>query len=84
MELANHGIVVEKPQDAIRDTYTLEFLTVEDTQLKDENDLEKRIIRNLETFLLELGKGFTFVKEQYPMRVNNSTFKCDLVFYHRI
>lgn len=76
--------MVEKPQDAIRDTYTLEFLTVEDTQLKDENDLEKRIIRNLETFLLELGKGFTFVKEQYPMRVNNSTFKCDLVFYHRI
>lgn len=84
LELANRGIVVEKPQDAIRDTYTLEFLNVEDSQLKDENDLEKRIIRNLETFLLELGKGFTFVKEQYPMRVNNSTFKCDLVFYHRI
>jgi hypothetical protein len=38
----------------------------------------------LQEFLLELGKGFTFVKEQYPMRINNKTYHCDLVFYHRI
>lgn len=84
LALANEGIIVEKPADAIRDTYTLDFLNVESERLKDEKDLEKRIIRNLETFLLELGKGFTFVKEQYPMKVNNKTYKCDLVFYHRI
>lgn len=84
LELANEGIVIEKPEDAIRDTYTLEFLNVEGRELEDEDDLERRIIRNLEVFLLELGKGFTFVREQYPMRVDNATYKCDLVFYHRI
>ncbi len=38
----------------------------------------------MQVFLLELGKGFTFVKEQFPMNINNHIYKCDLVFYHRI
>ena len=46
--------------------------------------LERKICANLQEFLLELGKGFTFVKEQFPMNINNHIYKCDLVFYHRI
>ena len=47
-------------------------------------ELEQKIIDNLQSFLLELGKGFTFVKQQYPICINNKVYHCDLVFYHRI
>lgn len=49
-----------------------------------EGDLEQRIIDNLQIFLLELGKGFTFVGRQYKITVNNIHYHVDLVFYHRI
>ena len=52
--------------------------------LAKEGDLEQRIIDNLEKFLLELGKGFTFVGRQYKIMVNNIHYRVDLVFYHRI
>ena len=42
------------------------------------------IIDHLQLFLLEMGKGFTFVRRQYPITVNNRHYHCDLVFYHRI
>ena len=57
----------------IKDVYTLEFLNVKDTETIDESELQTRIMRSLESFLLELGLGFTFVKEQYPIRIDNST-----------
>ena len=46
--------------------------------------MEQKIIDNLQKFLLELGKGFTFVGRQYPLTVNNIHYHVDLVFYHRI
>lgn len=46
--------------------------------------LEQRIIDNLQTFLLELGKGFAFIGRQYPLTINNVHYYVDLVFYHRI
>jgi hypothetical protein len=49
-----------------------------------ENDLETRLIDNLQTFLLELGKSFTFVGRQYRIILNNTVYRVDLVFYHRI
>ena len=84
MSLARNGVTIEKPADVIKDVYTLDFLNVKSDELSDESDLENRLIKNLEDFMLELGKGFTFVKEQYPLRINNRTYHCDLVFYHRI
>lgn len=84
LELAHKGIEITKPEDIIKDTYTLEFLNLKTENNFDESELEECIISNLQEFLLELGKGFTFVKRQYPMRIGNRTFKCDLVFYHRI
>ena len=49
-----------------------------------ESELEQRIIYNLQTFLLELGKGFAFIGRQYPITINNVHYHVDLVFYHRI
>ena len=84
IELAQKGITIETPEDVVKDVYTLDFLNIKSEELIDENELEKRLMKKLALFFLELGKGFTFVGEQYPMRINNRTFKCDLVFYHRI
>jgi len=84
LALANKGAIIEKPQDIIKDVYTLEFLNLNADSHYDESELERKICANLQEFLLELGKGFTFVKEQFPMNINNHIYKCDLVFYHRI
>lgn len=84
LELANKGIVIQKPQDIVKDTYTLEFLGLPEIGQYSESDLEQRIIDNLQKFLLELGKGFAFVGRQYPLTVNNTHYYVDLVFYHRI
>lgn len=84
LSLAKEGIEVQKPEDVIKSTYTLEFLNFPELDQYTEGDLEQRIIDNLEKFLLELGKGFTFVGRQYKITVNNVHYRVDLVFYHRI
>ena len=84
LALAKEGIEVQKPEDVIKSTYTLEFLNLPELDQYTESDLEQRIIDNLEKFLLELGKGFTFVGRQYKVTVNNVHYRVDLVFYHRI
>ena len=84
LALAKDGITVQKPEDVVRDSYTLEFLGIQEDYRFSETELEQRIIDNLQMFLLEMGKGFTFVKRQYPITVNNRHYHCDLVFYHRI
>ena len=77
-------LTYDKPEDVIKDTYTLEFLGLPEKERYSEEDLEQKIIDNLQTFLLELGKGFTVVGRQYPLTVNNIHYHVDLVFYHRI
>ena len=84
LELANKGVEINKPEDAIKDTYTLEFLNIPELEQYSESDLEQRIIDNLQKFLLELGKGFTYVGRQYSITINNVHYYVDLVFYHRI
>ena len=84
LALANNGISIDKPEDVIRDSYTLEFLGIPEDYRFSETELEQNIIDHLQLFLLEMGKGFTFVKRQYPITVNNRHYHCDLVFYHRI
>ena len=71
MELANKGVEINKPEDVIKDTYTLEFLNIPELEQYSESDLEQRIIDNLQKFLLELGKGFTYVGRQYVITINN-------------
>lgn len=82
LALAKEGIKIQTPEDIIKDTYTLEFLNISDEYA--ESELENKIIANLQKFLLELGKGFTFVGRQYPIIISGRHYHCDLVFYHRI
>lgn len=84
LKLAQNGIECQSPKDIVKSTYTLEFLDIPEQEKYSENDLEQKIIDNLQKFLLELGKGFTFVKRQYPLTINNVHYHVDLVFYHRI
>ena len=63
------------------DNYVLDFLDVPDPM--SEHDLQKSIIRNLKDFILEIGKDFTFVGEEYHVQVGNHDFFIDLLFYHR-
>ena len=82
LALAENGQQVQSPEDVVKATYTLEFLGLPDKYK--ESQLEKKLIDNMQMFLLELGKGFTFVKRQYPLTINNIHYHVDLVFYHRV
>ena len=84
LQLAHQGQQIQTPEDVVKDTYTLEFLGIEDKSRYKESDLEQKLIDNMQKFLLELGKGFTFVARQYSVTINNTHFHIDLVFYHRI
>jgi len=64
-----------------KDPYFLEFLGLKDNYL--EKDLEMSILRELERFLMELGRGFTFVERQKRMIIDGEDFFLDLLFYHR-
>lgn len=82
--LSKEGLVLEKPQDVIKDPYILEFLGLPELTSYSENDLEQEIINKLEHFLLELGNGFTFVARQKRISLDDTHFRIDLVFYNRI
>ncbi len=64
-----------------KDTYLLDFLDLPDGH--SEADLQRALIGNLKRFLLELGRDFSFVGEQYPLQVGGKDFRLDLLFYHR-
>lgn len=67
--------------DAIKDPLVLEFLDLKDEY--SESDLEQALIRRLEDFLLELGDGFTFVGRQRRLRIDQTWYRVDLLFFHR-
>jgi predicted nuclease of restriction endonuclease-like (RecB) superfamily len=82
--LAQKGHILEKPSDAIKDPYVLEFLGLPEHHRYSETDLEQVIFDKLEHFLLELGKGFTFVGRQVRFTFDEKHFRVDLVFYNRL
>ncbi|MDR2969929.1 MAG: PDDEXK nuclease domain-containing protein [Tannerellaceae bacterium] len=84
LQLARQGQIIEKPEDIIREPYSLDFLQVPQPYQVSESELETRIISKLQQFLLELGRGFTFVGRQYRIVLGNRPYYVDLVFYHRI
>jgi predicted nuclease of restriction endonuclease-like (RecB) superfamily len=83
LALAQKGQIIESAQDVVKDPYVFEFLDLPDRNFH-ESELENRLIVQLEKFLLELGKGFAFIGQQYRITLNNTHFYVDLVFYHRI
>lgn len=70
------------PEDVIRDPYVLEFLGLEPNASFFENDLEQALIEHLQKFLLELGRGFSFVARQKRFTFDGRHFYIDLVFYN--
>ena len=83
-ELSKKGQLIEKPEDTVKDPYILEFLGLPEETKYSETELEQKIIDKLEHFLLELGKGFTFVGRQVRFTFDDKHFRIDLVFYNRI
>jgi len=84
MKMAKEGQIIEKPEDAIKDPYILEFLNLKEETAYTESQLEQALIDKLQDFLLELGKGFTFVARQKRITIANRHYYIDLVFYNRI
>jgi predicted nuclease of restriction endonuclease-like (RecB) superfamily len=84
LELSQKGIDVQKAEDIIKDPFVLEFLNIPQQAQYLESGLEEKLIKNLQSFLLELGKGFAFIGRQYKISIGSRHFFVDLVFYHRI
>lgn len=64
-----------------KDSYIFDFLNLREPH--SESDLQKGLIQQMKNFILELGKDFLFVSEEYKIQVGNSDFFIDLLFYHR-
>ena len=82
-ELSHKGQIIEKPEDAIKDPYILEFLELKEETKYTESQLEQAVINQLQHFLLEMGKGFTFVARQKRITIINRHYFIDLVLYNR-
>ena len=77
-------VVTVLPQDitnVFKDSYMLEFLQLPDKH--NENQLQQALLSNLKDFILEIGKDFTFMGQEYKVQVGNKDFSIDLLFYHR-
>ncbi|MFT3947825.1 MAG: PDDEXK nuclease domain-containing protein [Agriterribacter sp.] len=84
LALAEKGQEITTSKDIIKDPYVFEFLELPMDSIVKERALEQKLIDNLQQFLLELGKGFSFVKQQFKITLDNEHNFIDLVFYHRI
>lgn len=67
--------------NTFKDSYVFEFLNI--TEPHTESDLQRGLVRQMKNFILELGKDFLFIGEEYKLQVGNSDFFIDLLFYHR-
>jgi predicted nuclease of restriction endonuclease-like (RecB) superfamily len=84
LKLAKEGHIIENPEDLIKDPFVLDFLNITEQYQYLENELEEKIISNLQQFIMEMGKGFAFIGRQYRMSIGGKHFYLDLLFYHRI
>jgi RecB family endonuclease NucS len=73
---SNHDLT-----NTFKDSYVFEFLNLPEPH--SESDLQRGLVRQMKNFILELGKGFLFIGEEYKLQVGNSDFYIDLLFYHR-
>ena len=84
MKLAQKGRIIEKPEDILKEPFVFEFTGLPQLPTYSEGDLEESLINNLSMFFLELGKGFTYVGNQYRINIGGRIYKIDLVLYNRI
>lgn len=83
LSLATKGQEINTPEDIVKDPYVFEFLGIPDKKPILESDLEKALVRQIEDFLLELGRGFMFVGTQQRVTLNNTHYYVDMVFYNK-
>lgn len=74
-------LIKKLPSELFRDPYIFEFLDLPHGH--SENDLEIALVKDLQKFILEIGKGFTYMGNQYRLQVGNKDYHTDLLFYHR-
>ena len=84
LRLSQKGQQISKPQDIVKNPYVFEFLGVPEHKPILEKELERKLIRHIEGFLLELGRGFMFVGSQQRVTINNTHYYVDMVFYNKI
>ena len=84
LELSQKGIEVANPKDIIKDPYVFEFLGIPENKPFLEKDIEDALVRQLENFFLELGRGFMYVGRQQRVTINNTHYYVDMVFYNKI
>lgn len=82
--LSKKGQIVKNPQDIIKEQYFLEFLGFKEDKSYLEKDIEQALINKLKDFVLELGKGFSFVARQKRINIDGDNYYVDLVFYNFI
>jgi predicted nuclease of restriction endonuclease-like (RecB) superfamily len=73
--------LAEQADEAMKDVYALDFLGI--TKPVVERELERRMVNHIRNVLLEFGQGFSFIGNQYPVKLNDDTYYLDLLFYHR-
>ncbi|EOR92772.1 Putative cytoplasmic protein [Arcticibacter svalbardensis MN12-7] len=81
-EASGNQLEKQQPEDFIKDPYVFEFLNIPQPVSANESDIESALIENLQQFLLELGKGFSFVGRQFRLSTETDHFYIDLVFYN--
>lgn len=84
LQLAQQGQEVNVASDILRDPYVLEFTGLPEVPSPKEKSIEDALVNNLQSFLLELGRGFAFIGRQYRISIAGRHLFVDLVFYHRI
>ncbi len=84
LALAQQGAVLDKPEDLLKQPYVFEFIGAREQKPILEKELEAKLIRHLEDFLLELGRGFMFVGSQQRVTIGNTHYYVDMVFYNKI
>ena len=84
LELSQEGQILRESKDLVKDPFVLEFLDIKENTKYLETDLEKNILEHLKEFLLELGKGFSYVGNQVRLTLEEDHFYPDLIFYNRI
>lgn len=84
IELSQKGQEINKAEDILKNPYVFDFLGIPENKTILEKDLEAKLIKHIEDFLLELGKGFMFVGSQQRITINNTHYYVDMVFYNKI
>ena len=84
LTLAHRGQEIISAEDILKNPYVFEFLGIPENKPILEKDLESKLLRHIEDFLLELGRGFMFVGTQQRITINNTHYYVDMVFYNKI